>query len=152
MLRSIFNKAKKKLHLHQSGALKECKPGKHVSTENHGSCHDNECEKDICENCQIQAPNENFYCMQCYITKPELQQGLVTIDDDEAEDDFGDDHFSFDNASQDSNRPTFTKVGVTMDKTTGEFVGIEDFYAMVENSGNAAAGHDSVRSAANELT
>ena len=99
MLRSLYTKAKKKLHLHQSGALKECKPNKHVSTENRGSCHDDTCGKDICENCQIQAPNENFYCMQCYLTKPELQQGLVAIQDDEDEDDFGDDGFAFDNAS-----------------------------------------------------
>jgi len=31
MIRGLINKAKKKLHLHASGALKECKPGKHVS-------------------------------------------------------------------------------------------------------------------------
>ena len=150
MFRSIYNKAKKKLHLHQSGALKECKPGKHISQENIGNCADPTCQKDICENCQVQAPNENIYCMQCYATKPELRQDLQAIQDDEDDDDDGE-MFAFD-SSRNSNRGTFTKVGVTMDKTTGEFKGIDQFYAMVENSGGAASGHDSIRSAANDLT
>ena len=32
MLRSLKNKAKRMLHLHQSGALKECQPNKHVKS------------------------------------------------------------------------------------------------------------------------
>ncbi len=30
MFRNLLNKAKRKLHLHSSGALKECKPSKHI--------------------------------------------------------------------------------------------------------------------------
>ena len=115
------------------------------------ACASTDCRKDICEHCQIEAPNSNLYCMQCFTSKPELRQTLVTVEDDE------DDMFDFDNgsSSRDSKQSTgsnFTKVGVQIDKTTGSFVGIENFYQMVENSG-AAGNADSAQaaSAVNQL-
>ena len=47
--------------------------------------------------------------------------------------------FSFNDGNRDSaassGRSTFQKVGVTLDKQTGQFVGVEQFYDMVEKSG-----------------
>ena len=140
MIRGLINKAKRKLHMHESGQLRECKPGKHLGAKDGYSlaaCASADCRKDICEYCQIEAPNSNIYCMQCFTSKPELRQTLVTVEDDEA-----DDLFSFDNGNRDSKTSTgsnFTKVGVQYDKNTGSFVGIENFYQMVGGSGSAAA-------------
>lgn len=135
MFRSLINKAKKKLHLHQSGALKECKPGKHINEGSMAQCADMECGKDICENCFIQAPNQNFYCMQCFGSKPELQTELVSVEEDEDVDDM----FSFDSSSRDSRQNTFTKVGVQIDKQTGQFIGFDRIYEMA-NGTNSASG------------
>ena len=116
MFRGIITKAKRKLHLHQSGALKQCKPGKHISPTTLGRCGDTDCGKEICDNCQIEAPNSNLYCLNCFTTKPALQQTLITVDEDD-----DDDMFSFDNGSRDSSAAagSFKKVGVTLDKNTG---------------------------------
>ena len=47
--------------------------------------------------------------------------------------------FAFNDGNRDSaassSRGTFQKVGVTLDKQTGQFVGVEQFYDMVEKSG-----------------
>ena len=51
MFRGIINKAKRKLHMHQSGALKQCKPGKHISPTTLATCGDTDCGKQICDNC-----------------------------------------------------------------------------------------------------
>lgn len=55
-----------------------------------------------------------FYCLNCFSTKPELRQTLVTIGEDEEED--FDDFFAFDNGTKSGDdkeqRGTFTKVGV----------------------------------------
>ena len=127
MFRNLLNKAKRKLHLHQSGALKECKPSKHIDKKTLSVCSHADCEKQICDNCQIEAPNSQFYCMSCFTTKPGLQQTLVTIDDEDEDED----GFTFDKKDGGSN---FTKVGIQIDKQTGAFIGVDKFYAMVENS------------------
>ena len=70
---SWFKRAKNKLMGHQSGALKECKPNKHVTPGTLSICAEDDCKKQICENCQIEAPNQKLYCMKCFISKPGLQ-------------------------------------------------------------------------------
>ena len=100
MFRRVINKAKRKLHLHQSGALKECKPNKHINPDTMGVCAESSCGKEICDNCQIEAPNMNKYCFNCFTTKPELQQTLVTVDEDDDDDDG--EGFTFDSGNRDS--------------------------------------------------
>ena len=82
----------------------------------------------------------------------------MTVEEDEDADDM----FSFDNDGRESNRSTFTKIGVQVDKQTGQFIGIESFYAMVEGqnqnsssrSQNQAASmsRESAQAAVNDLT
>ena len=90
MLRGLIKKAKRKLNLHTSGQLQECRPNKHVSPDTLNLCA--HCKKQTCENCQIEAPNVRLYCVTCFSTKPELQK-MATIQEDEADDD---DMFAFD--------------------------------------------------------
>ena len=69
--------------------------------------------------------------------EPDYQQNAAAAVDDEDDDD---DMFAFNDGNRDSaassSRGTFQKVGVTLDKQTGQFVGVEQFYDMVEKSGS----------------
>jgi len=76
------------------------------------------CGEDICENCQIQAPNQQFYCTRCFIDRPELQQTLVTVDEGNGDEDDDDDMFAFDKGDSES-KQSFVKIGIQRDKGTG---------------------------------
>ena len=67
-----LKKAKSKVTGHQSGALKRCKPDKHVAPTTVTACQESDCKKQICDNCQIEAPNQKYYCMNCFTSKPAL--------------------------------------------------------------------------------
>ena len=121
MIKSLITKAKKKLHLHTSGQLKQCTATKHVNQSAMSFCNHPQCGQDICENCQVMAPNQQLYCMQCMICRPELQQTLLVTIDENAEDGsgLGDDDDDDDDEMAFDSGPSFTKIGISIDKKTG---------------------------------
>ena len=82
----------------------------------------------MCENCLIEAPNRNKYCFICFTTKPELKSTLMAINEDEDDSDDAE-MFSFDGDMRkeqaDFGGGSFVKSGVTLDKETGQFVGVD---------------------------
>jgi hypothetical protein len=67
------------------------------------------------------APNQQLYCMQCMICRPELQQTLLVTIDENAEDGsgLGDDDDDDDDEMAFDSGPSFTKIGISIDKKTG---------------------------------
>lgn len=100
-----LKKAKNKVTGHQSGALKQCKQDKHIAPDTVTICQENGCVRQVCENCQIEAPNQKYYCMPCFTAKP-------TLLDQVAEEDGDDDEMAFDLSSSAADGKGFTKVGV----------------------------------------
>ena len=79
--------------MHQSGALKQCKPDKHINPDVIHNCAVAECGKKICSNCWIEGPNQKLYCLQCYSTNSEIQYSQATVQEEEEDDEDFDDMF-----------------------------------------------------------
>ena len=69
--------------------------------------------------------------------QPAQQQNVAAAVEDEDDDD---DMFAFSDGNRDSaassGRGTFQKVGVSLDKQTGQFVGVDQFINMAERTGS----------------
>ncbi len=84
--------------------------------------------------------------MQCFMNKPELQQALNSIQEYDEDDEDADDMFAFDKPDG-GDAGGFTKVGVTIDKTTGEFIGVDQLLSMAEGN-KSQVNRESTQSAA----
>lgn len=99
------------------------------------ACASLDCQKAVCEHCQIEAPNRQFYCLQCYSSKPELQKKFEPVQENEEDEDDDDGVMSFDPRSSQASSGFVKTAGVKYDKASGQFIEEGNFYEMIGGAG-----------------